>query len=80
MSDWVGRPAQREILEEIAKITRGKLVEDGEIQKLIAEIAALPEPEPQVKRLRIWCHPAWVGSLVFLLGVFWVGRKMAGVI
>ena len=42
--------------------------------------AALPEPVPFVKRLRIWSHPVWAGLLVALLGAFWTGRKITGVI
>jgi hypothetical protein len=44
----------------------------------MAAVAALPDPEPQERRVPIWAHPAWAGFLVVLLGVFWVGRKLAG--
>ena len=44
----------------------------------MAAAAALPQPEPQERRIQLWAHPAWAGTLIFLLGVFWIGRKLAG--
>ena len=66
------------VLEEIASITRGTMAHAGNVRNLPDEIAALPEPEPMVRRLRLWCHPLWAGFLVLLLGVFWTGRKIIG--
>ena len=76
----LGRPARLDVLEEIAAITRGKMVSRGDIDSLLGEIAGLPQPEPMVRRLRIWCHPVWTALIVLLLGLFWTGRKMAGVV
>jgi uncharacterized membrane protein len=76
----LGRPARPDVLEEIASITRGKMVDPDNLQGLLEEIATLPEPEPIVRRLRLWCHPLWAGLMVGLLGVFWTGRKLVGVI
>ena len=42
--------------------------------------AALPEPEPIERRLRLWAHPFWIGAIVLLLTIFWIGRKMAGAV
>jgi hypothetical protein len=74
----IGQPARMDVLEEIARISRGKMVGRDDLDELVAEIAALPEPEPIVRRLRLWCHPMWAGCLVLLLGIFWSGRKMVG--
>lgn len=76
----IGRPARLDVLEEIASVTRGRLADPGEMAGILEQIAALPEPEPIVRRLRLWCHPVWAGILVMLLGVFWVGRKMIGTV
>ncbi len=73
-----GRLARFDVLEEIAKITEGKLVSISEVPNLLESLAALPEPEPTVHRTRIWAHPIWAGILILLLGVFWVARKMTG--
>ena len=75
-----GRLARFDVLEEIAKITNGKLVPIAEVSTLLDHLAALPEPEPIVKRTRIWAHPLWGGLIILLFGLFWVARKMAGTI
>lgn len=75
-----GRLARFEVLDEIAKITDGRLVSVSEARSLLDDLAALPEPEPTVHRTRIWAHPLWAGLLILLLGVFWVARKMSGVV
>ncbi len=75
-----GRLARFDVLEEIAKITNGKLVPIAEVGTLLDHLAALPEPDPIVKRTRIWSHPLWGGLIILLLGLFWVARKMAGTI
>ncbi|MDE0636504.1 MAG: hypothetical protein OXI43_11710 [Candidatus Poribacteria bacterium] len=75
-----GRLARFDVLDEIAKITNGKLVPITEVGTLLDHLAALPEPEPIVKRTRIWAHPLWGGLIILLLGLFWVARKMAGTI
>ena len=75
-----GRLARFDVLDEIAKITEGKLVAVSEVPSLLEYLAALPEPAPTVHRTRIWAHPLWAGILVFLLGVFWVARKMTGAV
>ena len=75
-----GRLARFDVLDEIAKITEGQLVPISEVPSLLEHLAALPEPAPTVHRTRIWAHPIWAGILVFLLGAFWVARKMNGAI
>ena len=75
-----GRLARFEVLDEIAKITDGKLVPVSEVRSLLDYLAALPEPEPTVHRTRIWAHPLWAGLLILLLGLFWIARKMTGAI
>lgn len=76
----IGRPARLDVLEEIAAISRGRMVDPDGTSALVDEIAALSRPEPLVRRLKIWCHPLWAGCLVVMLGALWIGRKMVGVI
>ena len=47
---------------------------------LLQSLANLPDPPPSVRRLQLWSHPILMGVVVFLLGVFWVGRKIIGLI
>lgn len=76
--ELIGQPTRTDILKEIAQVTRGELSTVSEIQGLVNRIAAMPEPEPIIRRFRLWSHPAWGGLIVVLLGVFWTGRKLAG--
>lgn len=73
-----GRPARLDVLEEIAQLTRGRLLADPDVASVVAAVSALPEPEPDQRRLPLWSHPIWVGAIILLLGIFWVGRKLAG--
>jgi len=74
----LGQPANFEILSEIAKITRGKMVKTDQIREIFDELSELREPEPRLKRIRLWADPRWAGLLVLLLGIFWAGRKLVG--
>ena len=75
-----GKPARPDVLEEIARVTRGKVIEADRRDEIIASLAKLPEPPPAVRRLQFWSHPAVAGVFIVLLGVFWVGRKAIGLI
>ena len=74
----LGKPPNLQSLEEIAGISRGKLLALEESQSLIDQLGQLPEPEAQVKRVRLWAHPVFAFAFLGLLTLFWVGRKMAG--
>ena len=75
-----GRVARFDVLDEIAEITKGKLVPVSEVQNLLDHLATLPEPESTIHRIRLWAHPIWGGILIVLLGIFWIGRKMIGAV
>ncbi len=75
-----GRPARPEVLEEIASVTRGKVIEANRLDEVVPLLASLPDPPPSVRRLQVWSHPAVAGLLIVMLGVFWVGRKTIGLI
>jgi len=76
----IGRAARPEVLEEIARVTRGQVIGIDRLEQVLKSLAALPEPPPSVRRVQLWCHPAIASVLVVLLGVFWVGRKVIGLI
>jgi len=79
-AERVGKPARPEVLEEIARVTRGKVLEPSKVQEIVQSLANLPEPLPSIRRVQLWSHPVYAGLLVLLLGVFWVGRKVIGLI
>ncbi|MCA9074050.1 MAG: FixH family protein [Planctomycetaceae bacterium] len=76
----IGQPARTDVLNEIATITGGQVLQASELGQLPDTLATLPEPQASIRRLRLWCHPVWAGFLILLLGLFWTGRKLTGVI
>ena len=74
----LGQPANFELLSEISKITRGRMVKTNNFQEILDDLTELKEPEPRQKRIRLWANPLWAGLIVLLLGVFWAGRKIVG--
>jgi hypothetical protein len=76
----VGRPARPEVLDEIARVTRGKVIAAQDVSKILSQLRDLPEPPPIERRLQIWCHPITAGVLISMFGVFWVARKAVGLI
>jgi hypothetical protein len=79
-AERLGRPARPEVLEEIARVTRGQVVKADKVNEIARALAELPEPPPLVRRVQLWCHPAVAGTLVGCLGLFWAGRKWVGLI
>jgi hypothetical protein len=76
----VGRPARPEVIEEISRVTRGKIVSADNLTEIVDYFQSMPDPPPTVRRLQIWCHPATASLIVVLLGAFWVARKAVGLI
>lgn len=76
----IGLPARPEVLEEISRIGRGEMFAANQADQILKQLAELPEPPPSVRRLPLWSHPAVAGGVILLMGVFWVGRKGAGLI
>ena len=74
----LGQPARPEVFEEMSKVARGRMIQPEQLADLIKEIKALPEPRPLENRVPLWSHWAVVSLLIFLLAVFWIGRKLNG--
>ncbi len=73
-----GQPARPEVLAEMARIAKGRMIGPEQLPDLIKEIESLPEPRPIENRLPLWSHWASVALVVFLLSLFWIGRKLNG--
>jgi hypothetical protein len=76
----IGKPANAAILREISELTGGKCVTTDTFESIIDQIALLPEPKPYEIRIRLWASPYWAGFIILMLGVYWTGRKLAGMI
>ncbi len=79
-AEQVGQPARPEVLEEIARVTRGRVVGVDKLEDVVQSLAELPEPPPSIRRVQLWSHPALAGGIVALLGVFWIARKAIGLV
>ena len=79
-TERVGRPARPEVLVEIARVTRGKVIETTQLDEMANALASMPQSPPAVRRVHLWCHPITAALFVTLVGVFWVGRKAIGLI
>jgi len=79
-TERMGRPARPEVLEEIARVTRGKVLRVDRPEEIVSSLASLPDPAPSARRVQLWNHPLTAGLLIALLGVFWIGRKALGLI
>lgn len=73
-----GLPARLDVLKEMATVSQGKVVTANQLEDLVNEINALPEPKPLVSSMKLWAH--WLSPLILiiLLAIFWVGRKLNG--
>ncbi len=74
----VGQPSRLDVLQEVATISRGRMLGPEEAETLLRDLSRLPEQGHLIHRIRLWSHPAWAGLIVSLLATFWIGRKLAG--
>lgn len=73
-----GQPCRPEVLEEMARVSRGRVIQPAQLAELIKEINALPEPRPLETRIPLWSHWGTLAAVITLLGIFWAGRKLNG--
>jgi len=73
-----GMPAKVDVLEEMTRVAKGRLMTNEKLASLVKEIHALPEPKMQETRTPLWSHWLTATILITLLALFWVGRKLNG--
>lgn len=73
-----GRPINRGILAEISGLTGGSASLVDGLKEIVQKISVTPEPRALEKRIRIWSSPWWGALLLSLLSIYWVGRKIGG--
>jgi hypothetical protein len=73
-----GQPARPEVLEEMSRIARARMIQPDALPDLIREITALPEPRPLENRIPLWHHWAVISTMITLLALFWIARKFNG--
>lgn len=75
-----GQPANLQVLRELARITGGNSGGVNEFADILNTIKLLPDPQPLEIRHRLWSNPWWGGLILFLLAIYWTGRKLAGMV
>lgn len=76
----IGQPVNRAILAELATLTGGASAMIDGFTNIVAQIAMAPEPKPLERRTRLWSSPWWGGSILALLTLYWIGRKLNGLL
>jgi uncharacterized membrane protein len=76
----IGAPAKKSSLMEIAKITKGAVFTPDSLDKLVQTINALPKQVEIEKRFMIWCQWWWATIIITLLSIYWIIRKINGLI
>jgi hypothetical protein len=57
-----------------------EVIDPSKVDQVVQSLAELPDPPPSVRRIPLWAHPVLGAALIGLLGVFWVGRKVIGLV
>ena len=75
-----GRPANLGILREISALTNGKFGGPADLTQMVNSLSLLPERKPEEIRFRLWCDKWWCAALLGLFALYWVGRKIGGLV
>jgi len=78
--EQLGQPANLQVMREIAERSGGETGGPADLNKLINAISLVAENEEIQERFRLWSNAWWGGAIVFLLAVYWVSRKILGLI
>ena len=78
--EQVGKPARPEVLEELSRVSRGRMLKQAEASSIIQAINELPTPQPAIRRVQLWSHPLVAATLITMLALFWIMRKTVGLI
>jgi uncharacterized membrane protein len=76
----LGQPVNGQVLKDVARITQGANVSFESLDNIVRQVSLLPEPKPMEERIRLWSSPWWGGFILTLLGIYWTGRKLAGMV
>jgi hypothetical protein len=77
----IGQPANAKVMREIAEQTGGQAGGLADLNRLIGEISLVSEDEAIKEDLYyLWRKGWWAGVILFLLAVYWISRKVLGLI
>jgi len=75
-----GRPARGNVLRELAAITNGRSEPVSRFTSLFESLQDLDEATEVEQRYRLWADWRWMGFVILLLAIYWVSRKLLGMI
>jgi len=64
----------------MASLSGGQLVLPENIATISELLTSLPTPSLEIRRFAIWSSPWSVATLIILATMFWIGRKMLGLL
>lgn len=73
-----GQPSRPEVLEEMSRVSRGRMIQASQLAEIVKEIQALPEPRPLESRIPLWSQWIVITLVILWSGLFWAGRKWNG--
>ena len=76
----IGLAARPKVLEELSKVTNGKVFSLSDREKLLTAIGNIPDPPSTLRRFQLWAHPLTIALMITALTAFWIGRKWVGLI
>jgi len=76
----VGQPARFEVLRELAEVSRGAFGRSADFEQVLGMLRALPTQRVLERRIRLWSEPWWGGLIFGLMCLWWILRKMFGLI
>lgn len=76
----LGMPITENQMHSLSSITGGKSASFKDWMGIINEILVQPSPEPIFKVYRLRTNIPWAIFIFFLLTIYWVGRKLFGMI
>ena len=76
----IGLAARPKVLEELSKVTHGKVFSLNDREKLLTAIGNIPDPPSTLRRFQLWAHPLTIALMIAALATFWIGRKWVGLI
>ena len=76
----LGQPANAKVMREIAARSGGETGQVADLSRLLAGLSGVAKKEEIQKPFELWSSPWWAGGILFLLAVYWVSRKVLGLI
>ena len=80
LREKLGQPANSKVMQEIAQRTGGQSGGADDFKKLLSQITLVAENEVFTENFRLWDKWWWGAIILLLLAVYWVCRKVMGLI